>query len=73
VDTYTDWGHNTKEMDGDLDLNYMYQRWYDSKIGLFVSSAPYPPFLEHSYSFVIQNPNMFIDQKGTTTISISID
>ncbi|MGF1573715.1 MAG: RHS repeat-associated core domain-containing protein, partial [Sumerlaeia bacterium] len=49
-------GHNTIEADGDLDLMYMHQRWYDSKLGVFASEAPYPPMKEHAYGFAEINP-----------------
>jgi RHS repeat-associated protein len=39
------WGHNTKEYDGDAGLVYMYQRWYQPELGVFLSQAPYPPML----------------------------
>lgn len=56
--------HNTKEFDSDIGLVYMYQRWYSPELGIFISSAPYPPMMEHRYSFAAQNPVSFIDPRG---------
>jgi RHS repeat-associated protein len=58
------WGHNTKEYDGDAGLVYMYQRWYQPELGIFLSQAPYPPEQEHQYSFAKSNSVLRIDPKG---------
>lgn len=39
--------HNTKNYDSDVELVYMFQRWYLPETGTFLSSAPYPPMMEH--------------------------
>jgi RHS repeat-associated protein len=58
------WHHNTKELDGDTGLVYMYQRWYAPETGTFMSSAPYPVTMEHRYGFAESNPVMGSDPKG---------
>jgi RHS repeat-associated protein len=57
-------GHNTKEVDGDTGNLYMYQRWYQPELGIFMSQAPYPPHKEHPYSFALQNPIVNYDTSG---------
>jgi RHS repeat-associated protein len=58
------WGHNTKEYDGDSGLVYMYQRWYQPELGVFMSQAPYPPTAEHQYNFAKQLPALVVDPDG---------
>ena len=57
-------GHNTKELDSDTGLVYMYQRWYLPKVGIFVSMAPYPPHVESQYGFAMQSPARYFDPRG---------
>lgn len=56
--------HNSKEFDEDAELVYMYQRWYLPEVGVFVSSAPYPPMVEHRFGFAEGNPQMLFDSVG---------
>jgi len=58
------WHHNSKEYDGDSQLVYMYQRWYTPEMGSFLSSAPFPPMMEHRFSFGVQNPPVYVDPFG---------
>ena len=58
------WGQNTKEYDAASELTYMYQRWYDPALGIFTSTAPYPPMIEHPYTFAEGNPVMMVDPRG---------
>ncbi len=58
------WGQNTKEYDAASELTYMYQRWYDPALGIFTSAAPYPPMIEHPYTFAEGNPVMRFDPRG---------
>ncbi len=58
------WGQNTKEYDPAAQLTYMYQRWYDPALGVFTSTAPYPPMIEHPYGFAEGNPVSFVDPDG---------
>jgi RHS repeat-associated protein len=58
------WGHNTKEYDGDSGLVYMYQRWYQPELGVFMSQAPFPPMMENEYNFVKQEPVNNFDVTG---------
>ncbi len=45
------WHHNSKEYDGELGLVYMYQRWYDGKLGAFYASAKHPVWRESRFGF----------------------
>jgi RHS repeat-associated protein len=58
------WHHNTKELDGDTGLVYMYQRWYAPETGTFMSSAPYPVMVEHRYGFAENRPGLMVDPDG---------
>jgi RHS repeat-associated protein len=58
------WGQNTKEYDPASELTYMNQRWYDPALGIFTSTAPYPPMIEHPYTFAEGNPVNFVDPDG---------
>jgi RHS repeat-associated protein len=58
------WHHNTKELDGDTGLVYMYQRWYAPETGTFMSSAPYPVTMEHRYGFAENRPGLMVDPDG---------
>ena len=58
------WGHNTEETDGGTGLVYMYQRWYLPHTGTFASQAPYPPMMEHEYTFALGNPVIMVDPDG---------
>jgi RHS repeat-associated protein len=58
------WHHNTKELDGDTGLVYMYQRWYSPETGTFMSSAPYPVTMEHRYGFAENRPVSVVDPDG---------
>jgi RHS repeat-associated protein len=58
------WRHNTKEIDADAGLTYMYQRWYDQTTGRFASVAPYPPMVEHPYGFGLGDPMTRLDPLG---------
>ncbi|MEQ8822186.1 MAG: hypothetical protein RLY93_18275 [Sumerlaeia bacterium] len=57
-------GSFTKEFDGDVGLVYMYQRWYNGKIGVFLSEAPYPAYIEDAYSFAEHEPILRADPTG---------
>jgi hypothetical protein len=39
-------------------------RWYSPETAGFISRAPYPPAVEHPYSFAEQLPNRLIDPDG---------
>ncbi len=58
------WGHNSKEVDGDTGLVYMHQRWYQHNAATFISSAPYPPYMEHRYGFSVNYPVGLTDVSG---------
>ncbi len=66
------WGHNTKEIDGDTGLTYMYQRWYQSELGMFASEAPLPAFSEHEYEFGKASPTLYIDTNGLTPSLVDV-
>jgi RHS repeat-associated protein len=67
------WHHNTKEWDGDVDLVYMYQRWYMPETGGFIERAPYPPFMEHAFVFVESSPVEHVDPNGELRIGWMVD
>jgi len=54
----------TKEYDPDAGLHYFWHRWYDSKVGLFASLCPLPPYSEHPYAISMGNPVTFSDPEG---------
>ena len=63
------WGHNTKELDGDTGLVYMFQRWYFPETGLFISVDQFQPVMTqpatfHHYQFVHQRPTSWSDPTG---------
>jgi RHS repeat-associated protein len=58
------WGHNTKEYDGDSGLVYMFQRWYQPELGIFLNQAPRADYIEHPYTFARQNPVSMVDLYG---------
>jgi RHS repeat-associated protein len=64
------WHHNTKELDGDTGLVYMYQRWYSPETGTFMSSAPYPVTMEHRYGFADNGPTIAHDAGGRLSIRL---
>lgn len=39
-------------------------RWYSPETGGFISVAPYPPAVEHPYTFAGQNPVTMFDPRG---------
>ena len=43
---------------------YFYQRWYDPQTATFASRAPFPPMMEHEYTFAAGNPVMMVDPDG---------
>ncbi len=59
-----EFGQTTKELDADTGLYYFNARWYDSRIGLFISSSAKPQYEEEPYSFCHQNPLLYIDPTG---------
>ena len=59
----------TKEIDGDVPLYYFWQRWYEPGTGRFVSRAPFPPDMEHPYTFGNNNSVKYIDPKGELSIA----
>lgn len=61
--------HNTKEYDVNVEMVYMYQRWYSAELGVFASRAPMPRTMEHPYSFALQMPNIFTDPLGMCFLS----
>jgi RHS repeat-associated protein len=54
----------TKEYDDNVEFYYFWQRWYDPQLGRFLSKTPYPFNVEHSYSYCINNPNIYVDTNG---------
>ena len=54
----------TKSHDTDTGVYYFWRRWYHAKLGRFTSKAPYPPNIEHPYSYAENRPSMLIDPKG---------
>jgi len=64
------WGHNTKELDGDTGLVYMYQRWYSGETGTFMSSAPRRVYREHRFSVARQHPVQRVDPFGTEDTTV---
>jgi RHS repeat-associated protein len=67
------WGHNTKEYDGDSGLVYMYQRWYQPELGVFMSQAPLPPMFEHQYAFVENEPSRLYDPLGLMPTDLEME
>src|SRR5690606_26143592 len=53
--------HNTKNYDSDVELVYMFQRWYLPETGTFLSSAPYPQEKEHRFGFAENDPMVYYD------------
>ncbi|MDX2176852.1 MAG: RHS repeat-associated core domain-containing protein [Candidatus Sumerlaeia bacterium] len=64
------WHHNSKEYDGELGLVYMYQRWYDGKLGAFVNANRYPIPLESRYAFAENQPVSALDPTGDIIFEI---
>jgi len=64
--------HNTKEYDVNVEMLYMYQRWYSAELGVFASRAPMPRNVEHPYSAFLQSPLMFVDPLGLCVGGIGI-
>ena len=62
------YGLTTKEYDGDVELYYFWQRWYDPSLGVFITRAPFPPQIEHPYSYVESNPINSFDPNGQMRI-----
>jgi len=58
------WHHNSKEYDGDSQLVYMYQRWYNPELGLFSAASPFPGFMEKPFVFARSSPIMTVDPTG---------
>ena len=58
------WRHNTKAFDADIDTVYMYQRWYLSEMGMFMSRAPMRAEREAQYSFAGARPLTRFDPHG---------
>ena len=56
----------TKEIDGDVPLYYFWQRWYEPTTGRFISRAPLPYYLEHPYTYALDNPIRIVDSLGLT-------
>jgi RHS repeat-associated protein len=54
----------TKEYDGQAEMYYFWHRWYDPKIGRFLSKAPMPVIIEHPYNYVMNNPINRSDATG---------
>jgi len=54
----------TKEYDGDANLYYFWQRWYDPQVGRFISHAEYLQVVEHPYGYVLNRPSLLIDVDG---------
>jgi RHS repeat-associated protein len=58
-----------QEFDSDADIHYYVGRYYDQNLGRFVSSDPYvqdpdDPQNLNRYSYVINNPQAYIDPSG---------
>jgi RHS repeat-associated protein len=58
-----------QEFDSDADIHYYVGRYYDQNLGRFISSDPYvedpdDPQNLNRYSYVINNPQNFIDPSG---------
>ena len=60
-----------KELDSDSDLHYFNARYYDSRIGKFLSVDPVKD--ELPYSYVGNNPMNYVDPSGTTLVNINYD
>jgi RHS repeat-associated protein len=74
------WHHNTKELDGDTGLVYMYQRWYAPETGTFISRDSITEVLVHGqplrsvlsfaphyfspYAFTMSSPTRWMDPTG---------
>jgi len=56
--------HNTKEYDVNVEMVYMYQRWYSAELSNFTSAAQMPRPTEHPYSFALNNPTGYVDVNG---------
>ncbi len=54
----------TKEWDSDSGLYYFNKRCYSNLVGSFLEVAPYPPEIEHPYSFVANSPTFNVDPTG---------
>ena len=58
----------TKEYDPEAGAYYFNARWYNNGNASFAEVAPYPPHLEHSYSFCGQNPVSIVDPTGNDIV-----
>lgn len=58
------WHHNTKELDGETGLVYMWQRWYSPESGMFVSTSPFGAETEAPYQFTWNAPTHAHDATG---------
>ena len=54
----------TKRKYTDIGLYYFYQRWYDPELARFNSLTPFPPFIEHPYSYCNNNATGNFDSWG---------
>jgi len=54
----------TKEYDNEAYLYYFWQRWYDPRVGRFISPSLLPIDMEHAYSFAENNPFLRVDPFG---------
>jgi len=59
-----DFGITTKQFDEDAELYYFNARRYESNLGIFISEAPLPIYIEHSFVFCRMNPVNNIDPLG---------
>ena len=58
----------TKSHDTDTGIYYFWRRWYDTSLGRFTSQAPFPPDVEHPYSYAENRPSIMIDPNGKIVI-----
>ncbi len=64
VGTKTGTHLNTKEWDSELELYYLYKRWYSSRHGRFLERSIYPPNIEATYFAFNNNPVTYVDPWG---------
>ncbi len=64
------WGHNSKEVDGDTGLVYMFQRWALSQINSFNSISPLPPSAESGFVSFGSQPVSRVDIDGRLDLAV---
>src|SRR5690606_16522236 len=58
------WHHSTKATDADWRMEYLYERRYSASSRGFLSTAPYPGFVEHQFGFGDALPTHHYDPSG---------